>query len=458
MLKLYDGDYGNLTFLDYIGEADSVLISEAINEDYTLSFYYPQNAKCKNIKVNNLVECEGQFYRIISVIDASMEMIRVSAMHIYDADSPTVHIPMLSDHIGVNPQAVLQTAFQGSGITLISDRDDLVGNDGFLIDFFAVDKTSPKGIMQSVIENCGFGEVYKDNKSVALIERLGTDKKTRLDLRKNVSALTITRDMGNIVNRLYAYGKDDATMDQYIGAPYIDSVESIEKYGLKVGYKDYSDYTKPQDIYKHAIWEFDERNKDRIDIPSITIEGSVIDLAKIIEGENSFNLGDSVIITDIDGNSYEERIIKREYYPYEPRETSITIGRVKKDMAFYMAQMGKLAGKYSKVSTNSGKITAHNVTGAVSATTDNVNISASGTQTSDKLIRVIVNNNTKVNIGISGSNYVFTVYDKNGVQAMGFDTSGNMTFNGSQITIGGKILKVTGGNLTIDGKKILTEE
>ena len=37
MLKLYGGDYSNLTFKDYINEADGVVISEAINGDYTLN-------------------------------------------------------------------------------------------------------------------------------------------------------------------------------------------------------------------------------------------------------------------------------------------------------------------------------------------------------------------------------------------------------------------------------------
>ena len=87
-----------------------------------------------------------------------------------------------------------------------------------------------------------------------------------------------------------------------------------------------------------------------------------------------------------------------------------------------------------------------------------MNISASGTQTSDKLIQVIINNSTKVQIGVSGSNYVFTVYDKNGTRAIGMDAGGNMTFNGSQITVGGKVLKVVNDRLSVDGKKILTEE
>ena len=59
------------------------------------------------------------------------------------------------------------------------------------------------------------------------------------------------------------------------------------------------------------------------------------------------DVGDTVIIYD-NGTEYRQRVIQREYYPYEPELGSITIGRVKRDMFFYMNQMYNLVKRYTR--------------------------------------------------------------------------------------------------------------
>ena len=50
----------------------------------------------------------------------------------------------------------------------------------------------------------------------------------------------------------------------------------------------------------------------------------------------------------------------------------VSIGRVKKDLFFYLNQMGKLNRNYRRVSTRSGKVSAKAISGVVSA--DGVNV------------------------------------------------------------------------------------
>ena len=89
-------------------------------------------------------------------------------------------------------------------------------------------------------------------------------------------------------------------------------------------------------------------------------------MKKLVEGyrATSFGIGDGVTVIDGENELYE-RIIKIEYYPYCPKSAVISIGRVKKDMFFYLEQMGRLSRRYKKVSTSSGKVKASSVSGTI---------------------------------------------------------------------------------------------
>lgn len=66
------------------------------------------------------------------------------------------------------------------------------------------------------------------------------------------------------------------------------------------------------------------------------------------------------------GNEIRERVIRLEYYPYQSDDTVISVGRVKKDLFFYLEQIGTLAKRYKKVSTTGGKVKAKSVSGVIS--------------------------------------------------------------------------------------------
>ena len=106
--------------------------------------------------------------------------------------------------------------------------------------------------------------------------------------------------------------KDDLTVSSENGGKaYIDS-PNIEKYGVQEGYKDYSDYTSADKLYRNAKWEFDEDNEDRIDVPQLTISGKLIDLSKLAEygAAEKLEIGDTVHVFDIDGTEYVQRVIE----------------------------------------------------------------------------------------------------------------------------------------------------
>lgn len=363
MLRIYEfDDLGTQNMLTELENARDIKVSREINGEYNISFYCPYDEKRHFVKENRLVKCEGQIFRIMKITGNAAQEISVFGEHIYNSDAKLTHLQNIPDSMGVKPSKLLRDVFEGTVFKYLSDKEikglDMtpVDEDGLLIDFFSMDKTTPYEAAQVVIQNCGKGELYIDNFNIALVESIGEDRGVRLNASDNLSELSVERDFSGVITRLYPYGHEDI----HIGSAnsdvqYVDSV-NIGKYGIREGYRDYSDYSSPTDIKNRALWEFDEANEERIDVPSVNISGRIIDLAKNSGYDfRKIALGDKIRI-EYDGDTYFERVIKIQRYPYEPKMGEISIGRVKKDLFFYLNTLGKLGNRYQKAITISGKL------------------------------------------------------------------------------------------------------
>lgn len=465
MLKLMNGDKKCTAFLN---NASEVKVSREINGAYTLNFTYPYDERAKQIKVNMLIDCEGQLFRIMTIEKESEGTVKLNAecSHVYNADAQKIHIQNIPDFIGKSPYEVLQTAFANTPFVLLGD-DELkklglkrVDCDGLLIDFFSMDKTTPFDVMNMVIENCGKGEIYVDNYNVALVERIGRDTKMRLGLNRNMQNVSIERDVSELITRLYPYGYEDLHIGTVNGGvQYIDSPNTAV-YGIREGFRDYSDYKEPEDVYSRGLWEFDPNNEERIDVPSVNVSGKLIDLSKLTEYGNlmKINIGDRVVVSDGD-IEITERVIRLENYPYEPLMGEISIGRVKKDLFFYLNQMGKLTRNYRKVSTSNGKLNARAISGIVNA--DGVNVRDSGGTISvmSDMITMSDGTGTRFKCGVSGGVFTFAVYDKNGRALYLLNDKMNIRgdITADSFKMGNNTVTADGNYLYINGKKILTE-
>lgn len=392
MLELYEYDaYEDVDeiggVMAFLNEAADVRVTKEINTADELTFTYPlASDKAELITVNRIVLCEGQPYRIMRVSRGGGAL-TVECMHVWYADAPAAHIPSVPDSIGVKPYdfvrsvaesstrftALTQSQVQSLGLNWIGKGDFMKNKSSeiqseFKIDFFALDKTNLLDFIKTVIENAGFGEMYYESSSFAVVEQLGKTTCTRLELSSNMENVRVETDISSMITRLYPYGYDDMTIGSVYGQNFVDS-PNLSRYGLKSGYKDYSDYTDVYDLYANAQWEFDSQNLARIDVPSVSVTGSVHDLARYTTGDDiaEAQLGDVVTVVDEAGTEIRERIIAVSYYPYENRPADMTIGRVKHDLYFYISQISEIAKKYSKCSTTSGKINAKAISGAKAA-------------------------------------------------------------------------------------------
>lgn len=386
MLRLwrYDAVHYNLMLRLLHGvlhEAKGVAVTRQINGDYSLTFSYPRGGRLEfRLKVGELVECEGQFFVITKISRSADMMYSVSCTHYFNYYAKKCHITNVAhtdtgDFIGEDAYKVLEEARNKSDphmlVLLSEDEIRTLGMEpiSVKIDFESIDKTNLYDVVQKVIECAGKGEIYVDNDRFAVVERLGHDTRMTISTAINMTGITVEKDISELVTRLYVYGKDNMTIAAAAknegGKVYINS-PNCSTYGEHSGYKDFPDYTDPDVLLERALWEFDEDNPDRIDIPSVNISGSMLDLARIGSNVVRLNIGDGVRVVDGGENIYE-RVIELTRHPYEPDEDSISIGRVRKDMFFYLNQLGTLAKRYKDTSTYNGKIQGAKLSGTVSS-------------------------------------------------------------------------------------------
>lgn len=451
-----------------LNDAQNVRITREINGAYTLHFSYPCDEKSSEIKENRLVMCNEQIFRIMKISRDSdgLSVVNVECSHVYNADAAAVHIQNVPDFIGALPRDVLSYAFSDTPFTLMSDDEveafgmKWIDSDGFLIDFFSMDKTTPFDVMNTVIENCGKGEIYVDNYKIALVDRIGRDTEIRLELSRNMQNVTIERDMTSLVTRLYPYGYED----MHIGSvnddiQYVDS-PNIAIYGLREGFRDYSDYKEPTDILNHALWEFAADNEERIDVPSVNISGKLIDISKLAEYGDfmKINIGDRVTVYDGD-TKISERVIRMETYPYEPVMGDVSIGRVKRDLFFYLNQMGKVGRKYNKVTTTNGKVNARSISGVVNADGIKVKDSDGTVSVLTDMIEMSDGSGLRFRCGLVNGSFNFAVYDGNGRALYLSNDKMNIRghINADILAVNGISVTGSDGNVYINGKKILTE-
>lgn len=461
-MRLHDRYTDSFETGEVLNNAYNVKETRILNDTGSIEFDYPYDEKARLISQNMLVSVNGHIYEISRT---TRNMNGADSLHVYGTphfvyEAQKAFIPTIGDHIGKSSRYVLKQA-----IDIISDFKKSVGercifhimtdaeltakgmkwvaDDELLIDFFSTDKTNLWDVIKTIIEDLGRGEIYHETGidssnnvvcNIAIVERIGTDNGVRLRLEKNMQSISIERNVSDMITRLWAFGSDDLTVSSVNGGKaYIDS-PNIEKYGVQEGYKDYSDYTSADKLYRNAKWEFDEDNEDRIDAPQLTISGKLIDLSKLAEygAAEKLEIGDTVHVFDIDGTEYVQRVIEYQAYPLEPKESNISIGHIRRDFFIGLWQTEQATKKHAKWQTANNSVNIRKVQGTVNTDRNEV-------QSDNKLLKIVgdlltikdTNNRVRVRLGNYNDEFVFIIYDKNKKQAIYLNEDGEGVFAGS---------------------------
>lgn len=461
-MRLHDRYTDSFETGEVLNNAYNIKETRILNDTGSIEFDYPYDEKARLISQNMLVSVNGHIYEISRT---TRNMNGTDTLHVYGTphfvyEAQKAFIPTIGDNIGKSSRYVLKQA-----IDIISDFKKSVGercifhimteaeltakgmkwvaDDKLLIDFFSTDKTNLWDVIKTIIENLGRGEIFHETTidsnnnivcNIAIVERIGTDNGVRLRLEKNMQSISIERNVSDMITRLWAFGSDDLTVSSVNGGKaYIDS-PNIEKYGVQEGYKDYSDYTSADKLYRNAKWEFDEDNEDRIDVPQLTISGKLIDLSKLAEygAAEKLEIGDTVHVFDIDGTEYVQRVIEYQAYPLEPKESNISIGHIRRDFFIELWQTSEKTKKFAKWQTANNSVNIRKVQGTVNTDRNEV-------QSDNELLKIVgdlltikdTNNRVRVRLGNYNDEFVFIIYDKNKKQAIYLNEDGEGVFAGS---------------------------
>lgn len=451
-MKLHEFNETDFTggCLAYLGKAVNVAVTENLQQPHTLTFEYPMNdEKADMIQENRIVSVEGQAYRINDVTReySGTRILKAKAERIFFIDATFHHIPTIGNDtsvanstIGVDPYVIIQKAIEGTKFELIPDSElanmgmTRIGADGVLIDFFPTDKINTYDVITSVIDAIGYGEIYVDNYRFAVVERIGKDNGVRLSLKKNLTKLSVQRQISELATRIYPYGADDLTISSVNGGvPYIDSPNK-DIYGIVDGYMDYSDYTDPEKLLAHAKWDLmGEDNDFRLDTPQLTITGDVVDLSKLAEyGDfEKIALGDTVHVYE-DKTVHHKRIINITYYPYSAKQPTVTIGVPSNTNRFYAAwYKSKLFKVIQKNRGRDNKLKTTYFTGTVNSTQNPVHSENKQLLLDGDLLSIKDSSRIRIRIGNYNGEFVFIIYDKKGKEAIYLNEDGRAVFSGS---------------------------
>ena len=460
-MRLHDRYTDSFETGEVLNNAYNVKETRILNDTGSIEFDYPYDEKARLISQNMLVSVNGHIYEISRT---TRNMNGVDSLHVYGTphfvyEAQKAFIPTIGDNIGKSSRYVLKQAidiiskFKKSvgekcifhimtNAELTAKGMKWVADDELLIDFFSTDKTNLWDVIKTIIENLGRGEIFHETTidsnnnivcNIAIVERIGTDNGVRLRLEKNMQSISIERNVSDMITRLWAFGSDDLTVSSVNGGKaYIDS-PNIEKYGVQEGYKDYSDYTSADKLYRNAKWEFDEDNEDRIDVPQLTISGKLIDLSKLAEygAAEKLEIGDTVHVFDIDGTEYVQRVIEYQAYPLEPKESNISIGHIRRDFFIGIWQTEQATKKHSKWQTANNSVNIRKVQGTVN--TDRNKVQSDNKQLlldGDLLYIEDDKGRRRINLGNMDGKFVFELFNQLEKKTIKMDEDGNVTITG----------------------------
>ena len=320
-----------------VSTAYNVKIDAEINGEYRLTFdVTPRESTWSDLNEGALLECEGQKYRVYSANEENGGAAKKSldCVHVI-TDASLTHLPrfpILSGGVefwaNAHPRDIMVEAFRGTDfVVLRTDQAPWITD---TTDFWVVDKTNPLEVVNKLLEQFPYAEMYVDNYNIALVMRLGFATRERLDMRKNLMRINRSKDIDDVITRLYAYGRDGLSLASpgYVASPF------LLRYGcVRDGFRtfDWIDGLNPDiTLLEAAQAMFSEDNPNRIDVPKVTYTIEYIDLMKAGIGVFVPRLGDSVVIVDsVLGIEETQRIRKYEYYPYSPERSRIELGKSK---------------------------------------------------------------------------------------------------------------------------------
>jgi phage minor structural protein len=327
--------------LGYLPNAKEVRITEVLNNEYLLSFITRKDDHWTNIVEENIIECDGQKFIIKDVNENRQGKVllkQVTAHHIYT----TLIDYYLDSYIDFQAQ-----------VDIYYLMDLIVAGTPFT---YSVNSTFPKKDVfdfgednklkwTRFVQNHYQAELEFDGYHITLHEQRGLDNGVSFRYGKNLKSVTRNVKSNNLITRLYGYGKDGLTIEGYTDpvtgitytTKYIDS-QYINNYPYPKSGK----LSRPDIEDQGNLLEAMKEHLSEVEVPKVSYEGEIVELAKLGFPHEGFRLGDTITVRDQPlGIDVKVRIVEYEYYPYEPQRSTVKMGNHRDTLEDYLANMNE---------------------------------------------------------------------------------------------------------------------
>ncbi len=262
------------------------------------------------------VECEHIFYELINEYKTNFEQSDATVQFLID-------------------ELLVGTRFSANTVSITGNYD------------LIVNRQSVIAALNQLLIATG-GELKRDNFNITLLPQTGNDNGVQFRYRKNLRSIKRVVKSDNIVTRLYAYGKDDITIDP------IDS-SNINLYPrpkvAEIVFKDVTDTTTLQQMAIEYL--------SKHDTPYIYYEADVIELKNAVgyDDSESFGLGDTIHIYDEDLDlRVSARIVEYEYYPFEPEKSTVVLANFIPSVTDALSKLNETSNRVDRFTDSSGKV------------------------------------------------------------------------------------------------------
>lgn len=349
--------------LGVLYDATEVKVSTSMDGTRTLEFSLDYNSRSwKLIKHRTLIKCGSELYRVTTYNRKSGEgLSQVTCFHVF-ADAGFIIIPNLNEG-NKTPYDWLSLVFEGSRFNVLDATQvaelgmELVTDPVYLE---STGEVSAGDILSDIMNYLEKGELYINNWNIAVVNKIGSNKKVRLSEVVNVESIEEESDSSDIINVILVRGKDALPLPSAYPDSVFRSEQSIALYGEREGVLDFDGIDDPIKLLAEVQYACSPTNPDRVDMPRSGIKFNYIDLSKVYANYPMLGVGDVVEVPStltID-HLHETRITNIEYYPLSPENSSITIGSPPRTITDLISA-AVIAGKaFGKVTDERGKLKA----------------------------------------------------------------------------------------------------
>ena len=322
----------------------SCLIYEELNGEYSLTLKHPIDnyEKWKLLEQDRIVKANGQLFRIYKLTHSVMDNeVEVFAMHIfYDLSKNFIKDINIVDKTGKQAlNHILDNTLYENDFTCDSDITKI--NSARLV---RKNVTSVLiGDDENSFLNYWGGELKRDNFNFQINTVIGKNKGMKISYGKNLTGLTATFDMSNIVTRIVPVAFDGITLPEvYVDSDYVNNyaqpiVREVEfsdvKFASSPNNTSEEGFATKEEVYA----ELRRLSKlmftnDKVDVPEINFNVDFVELSKTEQYKKYSNLetvelGDVVNIHHkILGINIDARVISYEFNCLTNRYDSIELG------------------------------------------------------------------------------------------------------------------------------------